>query len=73
VIPLFLFVNVFLVFTQNYFEKKRLEATYLFSKRFCKNSGNFLLIERKRSISKRDYNSLFKRVLKIQVLLVLSG
>jgi hypothetical protein len=32
-------VNAFLGFTQNSFEK-RLKATCLFSKRFCKNFGN---------------------------------
>jgi hypothetical protein len=47
-IPLFLLVNAFLGFTQNSFEK-RLKATCVFSRRFCKNVGN-VPANRKRGI-----------------------
>jgi hypothetical protein len=75
VIPLFLLVNALLGFTQNSFEK-RLEGTCLFSKRFRTNFEN-VPANRKRwiKIQKRIVHalSLFKRVLRIQKLLVLSG
>jgi hypothetical protein len=65
----------FLGFTQNSFEN-RLEATSLFSKRFCNNSGNVPTNRKKGiNIQKGIVHALpiFKRVLKIQKLLVLSG
>jgi hypothetical protein len=68
-------VDVFLGFAQNSFEMQHV-ATCRFSKEFCENPGN-VRTNRKEGvkIQKRIVNTLpvFKRVLLIQKLLVLSG
>jgi hypothetical protein len=68
-------VDGFLGFAQNSFEKRQ-AATCRFSKEFYENPGN-VLTNRKEGIKiqKRIVNALpvFKRVMYIQKLLVLSG
>jgi hypothetical protein len=68
-------VDVFLEFAHNSFETGQ-AATCHFSKEFCENPGNILTNRKERiKIQKRTVNALsvFKRVLYIQKLLVLSG
>jgi hypothetical protein len=68
-------VNKFLEFAHNSFEKGK-AATCGFSKEICDNPGNALTNRKEgNKIQKRIVNALpvFKRVLYIQKLLVLSG